>query len=381
MDHLDKIHEEHMNIGIDIKSAVGNKAGIGYYTKSLVQALSAIDKENNYFLFSTADIDWHLGENFKTIVYPYSGLINKLLWHLKTLWMVQFSNKIDVFFSPNSLTIPMLSFFKRNNVLSVMDLVPYKMSKTAELKVRLLFAQMPLALKMSKSLVAISEATKNDLVEYMKVDPKKITVTPLAAHDWCYEETTEEEINRVQKKYYLPEKYFLFVSTLEPRKNIPNLIRAFAKFSKADKQNFKLVIGGKKGWLYDEIFQVVKDEEVEDKIIFTDYIADEDMLPLYKGATAFTFISWMEGFGLTPLEAMAVGLPVLCSNTSSLPEVVGDAAILVSPESVEQIAEDMRQLAEDEKLRKELIEKGKLQASKFSWEKTAKLTLEVLEKV
>lgn len=368
-----------MKIGIDINSAIGKKAGIGYYTESLVKALSKIDQQNEYFLYTPEKVNWELGDNFHQIVLSKDSLFNKLFWFLRLFIDTQISNVVDVFLTPNSLPIATLSFLKRNVVLSIMDIVPYKMSRTSELKVRLLFMQLPFALKMSKRILAISNATKNDLISELNIPEDKITVTHLAAHDWCFEETTKTEIERVKEMYKLPEKYFLFVSTLEPRKNIPNLIRGFAKFVENDKQGFKLVIGGKKGWLYDEIFEVVKEETVEDKIIFTDYLPDEDMLPLYKGATAFTFVPFMEGFGLTPLEAMAAGLPVMTSNTSSLPEVVGDAAIKVNPNNVDEISKGMRELAENDSLRNELRKKSKIQVKKFDWKNTAKLTLDVLE--
>ncbi len=368
-----------MKIGIDIRSAIGNKSGIGYYTMSLVTHMSKIDNMNQYFLYTSEKVDWDLGENFTQIVRSEKGLINKILWIARLFLECFIGNKIDVFFSPNSLTLATLSLLRRNVVLTVHDLVPVVMKETTSKNVRFFFQQLPLALSFAKAILVPSLATKNDLLRLFKIPEDKVYFTPEAAHDWCYGQTSAGEIIRVKEKFSLPEKYFLFVSTLEPRKNIPNLIRAFSKFSKTDKQNFKLVIGGKKGWLYDEIFQVVKEEKVENKVIFTDYIADEDMLPLYKGATAFTFVPFMEGFGLTPLEAMATGIPVLTSNCSSLPEVTGDAALLADPNNVDDIASKMVSLANDETLRKDLVEKGNKQIQKFSWDKTAKLTLEVLD--
>jgi len=367
-----------MKIGIDINSAIGKKAGIGYYTESLVKALAKIDQKNEYFLYTPEMVEWQLGKNFHQVIMPKKSIISKVIWFLKIFVDTQIRNSVDVFLSPNSLPIATMSFIRKNVVLSIMDIVPYKLSKTAELRVRLLFLQLPLALRISKEILTISNATKQDLLSELSVPESKITVTHLATHDWCFGKATTEDILRVRKLYTLPENYFLFISTLEPRKNVPNLIRAFEKFSRADTQGYKLVIGGKKGWLYDEIFHVVEEERVEEKVIFTDYIADEDLLPLYQGASVFTFVPFMEGFGLTPLEAMTCGIPVLTSNTSSLPEVVGDAAITVDPDSVDEIAAGMKRLAEDGKLRGELVKKGYNQAKKFSWEKTAKLTLTVL---
>lgn len=370
-----------MTIGIDIRSAIGNKSGIGYYTMSLVTHLSKIDKKNQYFIYTSEKVDWNLGENFTQIIRSEKGFLNKFIWIMRLSLECFVGNKVDVFFSPNSLTLASLSFLRRNVVLTVHDLVPVVMKQTASKNVRFFFQQLPVALYFAKAILVPSIATKNDLFRLFKIPENKVFFTPEAAHDWCYGQTSKSEITRVKGNFNLPENYFLFVSTLEPRKNIPNLIRAFSIFSKTDKQNFKLVIGGKKGWLYDEIFDVVKEEKVEDGVIFTDYIADEDMLPLYKGATAFTFVPFMEGFGLTPLEAMATGIPVLTSNCSSLPEVTGDAALLADPNNVDDIAQNMKKLANDENLRKVLIKKGNEQVKKFSCDESAKLTLEVLEKV
>jgi glycosyltransferase involved in cell wall biosynthesis len=370
-----------MKVGIDVRTAVGKKTGIGYYTQSLVLALSSIDKENEYLLYTNEELDWKLGSNFHQIVRNEKGLINKVLWIFRLALECFILNKVDVFFSPNSLTLVTLSFLKKNCVLTVHDLVPVVMKETSSSNVRFFFHQLPIACKIARAIIVPSEATKKDLLSNFKIDENKVHLIQEASHNWCFQKTTKEEIDRVKTKFALPENYFLFVSTLEPRKNVPHLIRAFSKFSKTDNQNFKLVIGGKKGWMYDEIFEVVKDEKIENKIIFTDYISDDDILPLYKGATAFTFVPFMEGFGLTPLEAMATGIPVMTSNCSSLPEVTSDAAILVDPKNIDEIAEGMRKLATDVDLRKSLAEKGLKQVTKFSWIKSAELTLSVLEKV
>ena len=173
--------------------------------------------------------------------------------------------------------------------------------------------------------------------------------------------------------------YLLYVGTLQPRKNLVRAIEAFGLLKRDS--TLKFVIAGKKGWLYDEIFEKVKELNLENEVIFTGYVPDEDLPELYKNAKAFIFVSLYEGFGLPVLEAMSYGIPVLTSNTSSLPEVAGDAALLVDPENTEEIAKGMERLLTDEKLRQQLISKGKEQIKKFSWEKAAKETLQVLEEV
>jgi len=373
--------KEKITIGIDIRSALGRKTGIGYYTYSLVRSLAKLDQKNDYVLYTTKKVKWGLPTNFVQQIYPANSIFQKILFILRTWNSFSFKKEVDVFFSPAALTFATLGVFSKNVVLTIHDIVPKVMGKTAAKNVRFFFLQLPVALKYATKIVVPSIATKNDLENYTKVDPRKVSVTPEAAHEWCYQDVTEEQLKEVVAKYNLPKNYFLFVSTLEPRKNIPTLIKAFARFSYKDTQNYKLVIGGKKGWLYDAIFTEVEIHNLQDKIIFTDYIADHDLLPLYKQAKAFTFVPLMEGFGLTPLEAMVVGIPVITSNTSSLPEVVGDAAITVDPNDVTEISDALKKVANDEELREEMIEKGKKQSEKFSWDKCAKLTLEAIESV
>lgn len=370
-----------MKIGVDVRTAVGRKTGIGYYTQSLIGALSKIDRKNEYYLYTTEKLNWKLRTNFHQIVRSEKGFVNKILWTFHLAMECFVFGKVNVFFSPNSLTLVTISILNRKCVLTIHDLVPVLMKQTTSRNVQFFFRQLPIACRIAKAIIVPSESTRKDLLSNFKIDSDKVYLTQEAAHDWCFGKVSEAEITKIKKKYNLPEKYFLFVSTLEPRKNISNLIRSFSKFSKNDKQGFKLVIGGKKGWMFDEIFDVVKDENVEDKVIFTDYLPDDDMLPLYKGSTAFTFVPFMEGFGLTPLEAMATGIPVMTSNCSSLPEVAGEAAILVDPNSIDEMAKGMRELAKDVELRKSLIRKGLKQVKKFSWEKTARQTLYIFEKV
>jgi len=207
----------------------------------------------------------------------------------------------------------------------------------------------------------------------------------------------EEAIEAVKARYGIAGDYVLFVGTLQPRKNLIRLIEAFspstrlrrAQSSRSGRRlsnpqspisNLQLVIAGKKGWLYEEIFQQVEELELEGKVVFTGYVVAGDLPALLSGAGLFVFPSLYEGFGLPVLEAMACGTPVICSNASSLPEVAGDAALLVDPLDVEGLAAAMERVLGDEALRAELIERGFERARKFSWERCARETLDVLER-
>jgi len=368
-----------MKIGIDIRTAIGKKAGIGAYTEYLVLGLSEIDRNNKYVLYTSKPVEWELGDNFEQIIWDDSTFWGKLTWQLR-LWLeVTILGKVDVFLSTNSVILALLSVPRRNVVLTIHDMVPFLMRETTQSRVRFWFMYLPLAAKFAKAIIVPSEATRDDVIKHLGISRDKIFLTWEGAII-PKGKFKKGDIEKVKKKFGIQGEYFLFISTLEPRKNIPNLIRAFSKFSKDYKKDIKLVIGGKKGWLYDEIFQVVQEENVENKVIFTDYVPDEDMEALHKGAIAYVNIPLMEGFGLSQLVAMTWEVPVLTSNMSSIPEVVGDAAITVDPNDISLIAKKMLELAEDEELRAGLKERGLKQASKFSWQKTAKLTLNVLEK-
>lgn len=185
-------------------------------------------------------------------------------------------------------------------------------------------------------------------------------------------------MKNIKEKYNISSDFILFVGTIQPRKNLQRLIEAFSKISK---KNIILVIVGKKGWQYEEILEAPQNFGVSDRVKFLDFVPDEDLTALYKEAACFVLPSLYEGFGLPILEAMKYGCPVITSNVSSMPEASGDAALYVNPEDVDDIADKIEKLISDEKLRSDLVERGYKQIKKFSWEKTAKQTLEALEKV
>ena len=234
----------------------------------------------------------------------------------------------------------------------------------------------------SKRIFAISNSTKNDIVRHYPFAKDKIHVTPLAYDDKKFNlAISEKDVRRVGSRHSIVTDYILYLGTLKPSKNIEGLIEAFASIINHQPSiiNLQLVIAGKKGWLFDSIFQKVKDLNLEDKVIFTDYVPEEDKPALIKGAKALVLPSFWEGFGLDVLNAMACGVPVVCSNVGSLPEVAGDAGVLIDPYNTENIAEGIRKVifATPAKYNS-MVEKGLSQVKKFSWEKTARETMEIL---
>jgi glycosyltransferase involved in cell wall biosynthesis len=174
----------------------------------------------------------------------------------------------------------------------------------------------------------------------------------------------------------LPDHYFLYIGTLEPRKNIQSIIRAY-KANEGRFKGVKLVIAGRKGWMYEEIFKLVREFRLQNDIYFPGYIEDGDVPLLYRGAEAFVFPSLYEGFGMPPLEAMACGVPVITSNTSSLPEVVGDAGLRINPKDIEQLSYAMVKILEDSELRVNCVKKGLERAQNFTWENSAKKVIDI----
>ena len=251
------------------------------------------------------------------------------------------------------------------------EVFPQTMKWTGRLWWRLLARK---GIQKSNRIIALSESTKRDLCRYYHVPEEKIRVVypctrtifrPIAS------------TSQIQAKYNLPEKYILYVGTLERRKNVANLIRAFALAKRAALTEHVLVLAGKRGWLYQDIFQAMEETRLSNQIIFLDYVPDEDLPALYTGADLFTYLSRFEGFGLPVLEAMACGTPVLVSSASSLPEVVGDAGILVSPDDIEQAASEMCRVLSDRELHDELAGRGLQRAKCFSQERFIRQTVEV----
>ncbi|MBI2327783.1 glycosyltransferase family 4 protein [Candidatus Curtissbacteria bacterium] len=263
----------------------------------------------------------------------------------------------------------------------------------------------------SVHIIAVSETTKKDIVKNYGVAPSKISVTYEGYDSKRFKPQSQSAIDKVKKRYGISGSYIIFVGTLQPRKNLERLIEAFSLlpasevgFDSSEVSNLKLVIVGKKGWLYDSIFEKVKQLKLDDKVIFTDYVPDDDLPALIAGAKVYVLPSLWEGFGIPVIEAQACGVPTVVSNTSSLPEIIGAvsftpevksrrhlentsgvgqiaSAMLVDPQNVDSIVASIKKVLIDEKTRSDLIKKGFANIKRFSWQKCAEQTLEVLEKV
>lgn len=280
----------------------------------------------------------------------------------------------------NPAQIPTIFKFKQKNVVTVHDIITLIYPEKHPFKRQLLYKfLLPRTLKNADKIITVSEHTKNDLIKYFHISGEKIKVIHNGVSQ-KFKPLNDTQISEVKNKYNLDFPFILYVGTLEPRKNIPALIQAFKLL---DKQNLphKLVIAGKKGWKYREIFEMIEELNLSEDVVFTGYVPDNDLPALYNASDLFVYPSIYEGFGLPPLEAMACGTPVITSDTSSLPEVVGNAGITIDPKDVNLLSTMMYEVLTNDSLKQEMINKGLNRAKLFSWELCAVETLKLYEEL
>jgi glycosyltransferase involved in cell wall biosynthesis len=266
-------------------------------------------------------------------------------------------------------------------VLTIYDMIPVLFPEFFVPKVNQRSISLLESINMQKDwIICISEQTKHDFCQYLGMDPARVFVTPLAAADYFYSVKDLSHIQNILIKYKIPQSpYLLSLCTLEPRKNLDLLIRAFSDLVQAHPNtDLNLVLVGTSGWKNDKIFQAVQENsQLEKRIVFTGYVPDQDLAPIYSGALTFVYPSLYEGFGLPPLESMQCGTPVIASNSSSLPEVIGDAGVLVDPKDQSELSHGIWRLVNDSELRSQLSQKSLMRAQQFSWSKCVDKTIEV----
>lgn len=221
-------------------------------------------------------------------------------------------------------------------------------------------------------IATVSEYSKKDIADNYKIDSSKIDVVYNGINSFFRPLSEDEKIN-TRKKFAGGQEYFVYVGSILPRKNIPTLVKAFSAFKKESKSSMKLVLAGRIYWGMQELYATIKELGIENEVIMTNRLSDEDLTMVLGAAMALTFIPYYEGFGIPLVEAMESEVPVICSNVTSLPEVAGDACLLVDPMNVEEVKNAMIRVSKDPELRQTLIQKGKKQKDKFSWDKSADL--------
>jgi glycosyltransferase involved in cell wall biosynthesis len=285
---------------------------------------------------------------------------------------------VDIFHSPDFVLPPVR---RAKTLVTVHDLSFIRYPQCADANLRAYLNKVvPRSVYRADLVLADSQSTKDDLVELLGVDASRIEVVYPGVEERFRPIEDQAHLQGVRERYSLPPRFILGLGTLQPRKNFIHLIEAFAdlRFAICD---LHLVIAGGKGWLYEEIFATVEQLGLEEKVIFPGFVADEHLPAIYNLADLFVFPSLYEGFGLPPLEALACGTPVITSDASSLPEVVGEAGLMVEATDVEALAEAMKQALGDAALREGMIVKGMKQAKKFTWEKTAAKLLSLYEAI
>jgi glycosyltransferase involved in cell wall biosynthesis len=288
---------------------------------------------------------------------------------------------VDIFHSPyDEIPASVKLGNKTQNFLTVYDLIPILYPQFI-LGDRVAFLQQKNLTSLSEKdcVICISQSTKNDLCNYLKIDESRVFVTHLAAEPTIFYPCNDAtKIAATRNKYQIPEgRYILSLSTLEPRKNLDGAIRSFGKLIQEQKiKDLYLVLVGTPGWKYEKIMEEVAQQTLlQDRIIFTGYVPESDLAALYSGALAFVYPSFYEGFGLPPLEAMQCGIPVITSNNSALPEVVGEAGIMLNPKDTDGLCDSMLQIYNQPSLRATMSLKSLAQAKKFSWERCTQETL------
>ncbi len=366
-----------MRIGIDARLVYYHQAGIGQYILRLTQALAQIDREDHFVIFKSRKDTTPIVDqaNFKRhdLWTPSHHRLERLAMSIE---LAPFA--LDVLHSPDFIPP---SRTRCPVVITMHDLAFLLYPRFLTRDSARYYGQVDLAARQADHIIAVSESTKRDTVRLLGVPESKITVIHEAAHPLFTPITNEEALVRIRARYNLPPEFVLFVSTIEPRKNLPTLLRAFRRLRDNYKSEAVLVIAGNRGWLAEQVDQVLEELNLNDAVRFLGGVANEELVYLYNAARLFVLPSFYEGFGLPPLEAMACGTPVVVSQVSSLPEVVGDAGMLVAPEDVEGLTVAMWRVLTDDDLHREMRAKGVKRAATFSWERAARETLAVYEKV
>lgn len=366
-----------LEIGIDAsRLAVGQRTGTENYTYHVIRGLFRADRENHYTLYFNGP--------------PPSGLFDALppRWSVRAiplprLWThLRLSGEM-LLHRPRVLFVPahVVPLLHPRTVVTVHDLgylhYPEAHGRFSGWYLR---RSTMWSARAARRVIAVSQATADELVRHTGISRDKVRVIYHGYDPRFTPITDAAQINAAKQRIgLLPnEKYVLYVGTIQPRKNLTRLIAAWAQLGE-DADGYKLVLGGKPGWLYAAIYAKVRQLGLEGSVIFPGYLPDDDLPALYSGATLFTLVSLYEGFGIPALEALACATPTLVSNRTSLPEIVGNAALQCNPEDVDDIAAKLRLALTDVDLRARLAAAGPQQAAKFSWQRCAEQTRAVLE--
>lgn len=370
-----------MHIAIDAHSVGTRLGGNETYATNLIEALAEVDSFNRYTLYVTKrEAVERFGNRWPNVdvrlTLPHTPLVRIPL----TLSVELRRRPVDIlhvqYTSPPFTPCPVVN--------TIHDLSFEHLPETFK---RRSWRQMRLTIRRSAQsaahIITDSEYSRNDILTTYRLPPDRVTATPLAASSRFRPVGDSTELERVRTKYGITGDYILTVGSIQPRKNMPRLIRAYARLCREAKLESipKLIVAGKRAWLFDDTLDAAENSAVRDQILFVGYVPEEDLPALYTAAKCFVYPSYFEGFGIPTLEAMRCGTPTITSNRTCFPEIIGDAGLMVDPFDERAIQEGMVRVLGDEKLRRELSEKGTKRASRFDWKETAQQTLKVYDRV
>lgn len=367
-----------MNIAIDASRIVNEKAGVGRYAKNLIENLLEIDRQNKYLLLlafmrgakeKEKILSGFRKPNVIIKTWRVPGKLKEMLWRAKFPLVERMISSADIYSALSFLDI--IYNTRIPQVVIIHDLTTFRFPEHLGPKIARDFNQKTkLACQKAQKIIAISEATKKDIIEILKINPDKIEV--------IYPGATEFPIPAKNLPLNLkPKSYILAVGTVEPRKNLVGLFKAYALLPPNLQEKFPLVVAGAEGWNTGETYFALKGLNLDKKVKFSGFVSDAVLAKLYKETVVFVYPSLYEGFGFPILEAMQFGRPVITSNISSMPEVAGKAGILIDPNNPKQISQALQRVLEHQSEAKKIGEQGLAQAKKFTWNAAAKKTLKV----
>ncbi len=375
-----------MRIAIDGIPLAEPKTGIGHYTFELARGLATLAPQHDFELVahvsieeavqSAFDADSPLPANLRAVHAPVNAL-SKRWWTIGLPLYVQ--RRAVALFHGTNYKVPLWNRCRTIVTIHDLSLLLHAHTHQEEL-VRRARLRLPATARMASKIITDSESVKREICEHLRVRPEKIAVVPLAPRR-AFRPVAGDEAAGARRRLGVEDDFILFVGTVEPRKNLLTLVRAFNELTRQAGFRPQLVIAGKKGWLTEELYLLIEESGLSSRILFTGYVSDEDLAALYSSCRVCVYPSLYEGFGLPPLEAMSCGAPVITSRIPVIMETVGDAARLVEPTDVRELADAIRGLWDSDAERRRLSADGIAHAANFTWERTARLTLDVYEEV
>jgi len=373
-----------MRIGLDGIPLATPRTGIGHYTFELARALALLSPSDEFKLISPLafppatleEIERDSPSNL-VAVNPKATLLRRYWWAVALPLYLQVA-RLDLFHGTNYET---QLWNRRRTVVTIHDLSSLLHADKHEAHLaRRARRRLPLIARLSSKIICPTESVKREICEHLHVDAEKVAVTPEAPRRG-FRPLPLEETTETKRRLGVEDEFILFVGTIEPRKNLLTLVRAFDEVMRHTSLRPQLVIAGREGWLMEELYCFIENARIRERVLFTGYVNEDDLRALYSSCRVSVYPSLYEGFGLPPLEAMACGAPVITSNTGAIMETVGQAARLVAPTDAQALAGSIIELLEDETERRRLSSAGLKRAAQFTWEKTARLTLAVYREV